>query len=116
MPEQEEQVNRTKPVYPLTAGLSPRVLSKAVGGALERVPELAEWLDPALRARRHWPGWHEALAAAHSPRSEADLAPSTPARGRLAYDEIPASQLAGALGRAPPRPRPRRGLARHGGL
>src|SRR5437763_2583742 len=110
MPEQAEQVKPIEPVYPLTAGLSPRVLSKAVGGALERVPELAEWLDPALRARRHWPGWHEALAAAHSPRSEADLAPSTPARERLAYDEILASQLAVALVRARRRRRPGRVL------
>ena len=116
MPEQAEQVKPIEPVYPLTAGLSPRVLSKAVGGALERVPELAEWLDPALRARRHWPGWHEALAAAHSPRSEADLAPSTPARERLAYDEILASQLAVALVRARRRRRPGRVLAGTGEL
>jgi len=116
MPEQAEQVKPIEPVYPLTAGLSPRVLSKAVGGALERVPELAEWLDPALRARRHWPGWHEALAAAHSPRSEADLAPSTSARERLAYDEILASQLAVALVRARRRRRPGRVLAGNGEL
>jgi ATP-dependent DNA helicase RecG len=116
MPAQAEQVKPIEPVYPLTAGLSPRVLSKAVGGALERVPELAEWLDPALRARRHWPGWHEALAAAHSPRSEADLAPSTPARERLAYDEILASQLAVALVRARRRRRPGRVLAGNGEL
>jgi len=116
MPEQAEQVKPIEPVYPLTAGLSPRVLSKAVGGALERVPELAEWLDPALRARRHWPGWHEALAAAHSPRSEADLAPSTPARERLAYDEILASQLAVALVRARRRRRPGRVLTGNGEL
>src|SRR5712671_2169874 len=113
---QAEQVKPIEPVYPLTAGLSPRVLSKAVGGALERVPELAEWLDPALRARRHWPGWHEALAAVHSPRSEADLAPSTPARERLAYDEILASQLAVALVRARRRRRPGRVLAGTGKL
>src|SRR5712671_6448183 len=116
MPEQAEQVKPIEPVYPLTAGLSPRVLSKAVGGALERVPELAEWLDPALRARRHWPGWHEALAAAHSPRSEADLAPSTPPRKRLAYDEILASQLAVALVRARRRRRAGRVLAGTGEL
>ena len=116
MPEQAEQVKLIEPVYPLTAGLSPRVLSKAVGGALERAPELPEWLDPALRARRHWPGWHEALAAAHSPRSEADLAPSTPARERLAYDEILASQLAVALVRARRRRRPGRVLAGTGEL
>src|SRR5947199_1041323 len=116
MPEQAEQVKPIEPVYPLTAGLSPRVLPKAVGGALERLPDLPEWLDPALRARRHWPAWHEALAAVHSPQSEADLAPSTPARTRLAYDEILASQLAVALVRARRRRRPGRVLAGTGKL
>src|SRR5205814_2717552 len=116
MPEQGEQVKPIEPVYPLTAGLSPRVLSKAITAALERAPELPEWLDPALRARRHWPAWHEALAAVHSPQSEADLAPSTPARERLAYDEILASQLAVALVRARRRRRPSRVLAGTGQL
>src|ERR1700687_6146084 len=79
-PDQAEQIKAIEPVYPLPAGLSPRVLTKAVIAALERAPELPDWLDPALRARRHWPGWDEALAAVHSPEAEADLAPSTPAR------------------------------------
>src|SRR4029077_7471187 len=97
------KANKTRapdPVPPLTAGLSPRVLTKAVAAALERAPKLPDWLDPGLRARRHWPGWDEALAAVHALESEAELAPSTPARVRLAYDEILASQLAVALVRA----------------
>src|SRR5437660_4533807 len=49
-PEAAEQVKLIEPVYPLTAGLSPRVLSKAVGGALERAAELPGWRDPAWRA------------------------------------------------------------------
>ncbi|TMK35428.1 MAG: ATP-dependent DNA helicase RecG, partial [Alphaproteobacteria bacterium] len=39
MPDEAERLKAIEPVYPLTAGLSPRVLSKAVGGALERAPE-----------------------------------------------------------------------------
>jgi ATP-dependent DNA helicase RecG len=116
MPEAAEQVQPVEPVYPLTAGLSPRVLSKAVMAALERAPDLPEWLDPALRARRGWPGWREALAAAHAPPSEADLSPATPPRERLAYDEILASQLAVALVRARRRRRAGRVLAGTGAL
>jgi len=41
-----------EPVYPLTAGLSSRIAARAVNAALERAPELPEWLDPALCARR----------------------------------------------------------------
>ena len=37
-----------EPVYPLTAGLSRRVLGRAIAAALADLPELPEWLDPAL--------------------------------------------------------------------
>src|ERR1700732_4113866 len=105
-----------EPVYPLTAGLSPRVVRKAVGEALDRLPALPEWIDSALRERRGWPGWGEAVRQAHAPETEADLSPTTPARERLAYDEILASQLAVALVRARRRRRPGRVLAGTGRL
>jgi ATP-dependent DNA helicase RecG len=110
-PDQAARIKGIEPVYPLTAGLTPRVVHRAVAAALERAPQLPEWLDPALRERRHWPGWNEAIAAAHTPQNEADLSPETPARERLAYDEILASQLAVALMRARRRRRPGRALA-----
>ncbi len=115
-PDLADQVRAIEPVYPLTAGLSSRIVAKAVAAALGRAPEVPEWLDPAWRARRRWPGWGEALAAAHAPQSEADLAPASPARERLAYDEILASQLAVALVRARRRSRRGRILAGTGAL
>jgi ATP-dependent DNA helicase RecG len=99
-PDEAEKLKVIEPVYPLTAGLSPRIIARAVAAALERAPELPEWLDPALRERRRWPAWRDAIIAAHNPQSAADLAPDSPPRERLAYDEILASQLAVALVRA----------------
>ena len=89
-----------EPVYPLTAGLPRKVLARAVGEALASLPTLPEWLDPALRAKRAWPGFAEALAGAHHPVDAGDLEPLSPALARLAYDELLASQLALALMRA----------------
>jgi len=97
-----------EPVYPLTAGVSQRQMHKAVAAALERVPALAEWIDPALAAREGWPGWRAALAAAHAPQGAADLSPAHPARARLAYDEVFAHQLTLALVRARRRAAPGR--------
>jgi ATP-dependent DNA helicase RecG len=114
--DQAERVRGIAPVYPLTAGLPPRVIQRAVAAALERVPDLPEWLDPALREREHWPTWHEAIAAVHAPQGEADLSPATPARQRLAYDEILASQLAVALVRARRQRRPGRMVVGTGAL
>ncbi|MCW5645850.1 MAG: ATP-dependent DNA helicase RecG [Sphingopyxis sp.] len=77
-----------EPVYPLTEGLTNARLSQLVEIALERRPELAEWIDGPLLTSRGWPAWREALTRAHA--SPQDAA----ARDRLAYDEIFASQVA----------------------
>jgi ATP-dependent DNA helicase RecG len=83
-----------EPVYGLTEGLNAKALIKAVAGALDRVPALPEWQDPAWRATRGWPAWDAAVRSAHAPRADADLSPTGPVRARLAYDELLASQLA----------------------
>ena len=99
-PDELDRLKPIEPVYPLTSGLAPRIVQRAAAAALERVPDLAEWIDRGLMRRRQWPAWADALRQAHAPTGEADLAPSTPARQRLAYDEVFASQLAVALVRA----------------
>lgn len=109
-------VQRVEPVYPLTAGLSPKILDKAVHAALERAPNLPEWLDLPLKKQRNWPDWRTALSAAHAPASEADLSPLTPARSRLAYDELLSNQLALTLVRTKARKRRGRTLIGDGRL
>ncbi|MET0689198.1 MAG: ATP-dependent DNA helicase RecG [Methyloceanibacter sp.] len=89
-----------EPIYPLTAGLSNTVLRKAVGEALALVPPLPEWIDGGVLAAQGWPSFADALARLHAPESETALAPRTPARSRLAYDELLANQLALAVIRA----------------
>jgi ATP-dependent DNA helicase RecG len=86
-----------EPVYPLTAGLAPKVLRKAIEAALERAPQLPEWIDPVVLGQRQWSGWRDSLLAAHRPQGEADLSLLAPARMRLAYDELLSNQLALAL-------------------
>ncbi|WP_067215163.1 ATP-dependent DNA helicase RecG [Stappia indica] len=88
-----------EPVYPLTQGLSGKVLQKAIAAGLERVPDLPEWLDAAHGKRANWPSFREALTALHRP-DEARLAEhgeDSAALARLSYDEFLANQLALAL-------------------
>lgn len=99
-PGEIELLSKVEPVYPLTAGLSLKVLGKAMTAAIEIPPEMPEWLDLPLVARENWPAWREALLDAHSPEGEQDLDPVTPPRRRLAYDELLSNQLALALVRA----------------
>ncbi len=115
-PEERDSVMRAQPVYPLTEGLSQNVLGKAVSGALERAPELPEWLDPAFRRERGWDSWKASLLAAHAPQGARDLSPGNTARSRLAYDEILASQLAISLVRANVRRQPGRTTVGNGSL
>jgi ATP-dependent DNA helicase RecG len=88
-----------EPVYPLTAGVTQKVMFKATRAAIDRVPQLPEWIDPAQKAAAGWPDFKTALGAAHQPGSADDLALHAPARIRLAYDELMAHQLTLALAR-----------------
>lgn len=89
-----------EPVYPLTAGLTQRSIGKAAGDALAKIPDLPEWQDEEFFKRKDWPSFKSALATLHRPSSLEDVAPLAPARLRLAYDELLASQLALNLMRA----------------
>ena len=104
------------PVYPLTEGLHPNQLRRAIDHALERLPELAEWQEPPWLARNKFPDFAKALRTLHRPTATGDLLPESPAWSRLAYDELLASQLALALLRAHMRVRAGRGSAAEGRL
>ena len=99
-PEEHADLPAFEPVYPLTAGLTQKIIAKAASATLTRAPDLPEWIDGPLLAREGWPTWTAALHAAHAPTSNADFAPTAPARARLAYDEMFAHQLTLSLARA----------------
>jgi ATP-dependent DNA helicase RecG len=99
-PEEAGDLPSYEPVYPLTAGITQKQVSKAVEGAMARVPAMPEWIDGPLRAREAWPGFAEALRLAHAPEGPADFMAEAPARQRLAYDEMFAHQLTLSLARA----------------
>ena len=83
-----------EPVYPLTEGLSGKLLAKAMRAALTKLPELPEWQDEAWRQRHGFTSFAVALRAMHNPETVAVLGPQSAARRRLAYDELLANQLA----------------------
>ena len=96
-PDKADRMPSIEPLYPLTAGLGQKTARKAVREALKKLPNLSEWIDPALIARNDWPAFNEALLRLHLPEHVVDTKPDSPARKRLAYDELFAKQLAMAL-------------------
>ncbi|ESX62537.1 ATP-dependent DNA helicase RecG [Mesorhizobium sp. LSHC422A00] len=95
-----ETLPLVEPVYPLTAGLSGKVLRRAIGQALGRLPELPEWQDGAFMRKQTFPAFADALARIHYPADPIDVAIEGVAWRRLAYDELLAGQVSLALVRA----------------
>lgn len=111
-PDEAKDLPLAEPVYPLTAGITQKVVAKAAAAALARAPEVPDWIDGPLKAREGWPDWRAALQAAHAPHGFEEVAFTHPARQRLAYDELFAHQLTLSLARA--RLRRSKGRESHG--
>src|ERR1700712_1015740 len=88
------------PVYPLTEGLALGSLRRAMAQALQKLPDLPEWISPEVLRRSHFPPIAEALNGVHMPVETTDILPEGPFWSRLAFDELLAGQLALALVRA----------------
>jgi ATP-dependent DNA helicase RecG len=91
---------KVEPVYGLTEALYQRNVQRAIEASLEKLPDFPEWLDPAFARQRNLPSFTLALNTLHRPRSPDDILAEAPARVRLAYDELLASQLALVMVRA----------------
>ena len=96
-PSERASLETLEPIYPLTAGLTNKAVRKAIHNALGFVPALPEWLDPAFKKQQKWGDWSAALETVHTPKDGTDLGAISPARARLAYDELLANQLTMAL-------------------
>jgi ATP-dependent DNA helicase RecG len=107
-PEDARDLPQAEPVHALCAGVSQKLMTRAIQGALDRLPQLDEWIDPTLKAQKGWPDWADAVRLAHAPDGTAGLALDAPARARLAYDEVFAHQMTLALARAGARRKPGR--------
>jgi len=113
-PEARGDLPMLEPVYPLTAGLSGKIVQKAARQAVERLRPVPEWQEPTWTASRGWPAFGEALSRIHRPTDAADVAPSGAPCQRLAYDELLAGQLALALVRQNFKTRPGRTVKGNG--
>src|ERR1700712_2799015 len=61
------------------------------------MPELPEWIDPALVPQQGFSSIAESFRELHDPSDATDIDPQAPARRRLAYDEFLAGQLSLSL-------------------
>lgn len=102
------RIPKNEPIYPLTAGISQKAMQAIARSAVDRLPDLTEWIAPSVIKDRGWPSWKAALETAHTPTTLAEVARTAPVRERLAYDELLAHQLTLSLARASLRKKPGR--------
>ena len=98
-----------EPVYALASGLTQPRVTGMVEQALSAAPQLPEWIEPTQLDKEGWPSWHDAIQLTHKDDN-------TPARDRLAYDELLANALALKLVRADNRRRKGASLKGDGSL
>ncbi|MEG8098850.1 ATP-dependent DNA helicase RecG [Candidatus Liberibacter brunswickensis] len=81
-------------VYSLTKGFSDYFFKKIIAEALSRIPILPEWIEEYLLQKKSFPSLSESFNIIHNPRDKKDFKWGSPARERLAYDELLAGQIA----------------------
>ena len=79
--DERDSVQTVEPIYPLTAGVTLKPMTRAVRAALARAPALPEWIEPRLVPARRWPPWNQALEPRMRPRAPPTWRPTPlPAR------------------------------------
>jgi len=97
--DEADSIPQFEPVYPLTHGVTQKLMYKATRGAVALIPPMGEWIDPGQLAKAGWPDFTTAVTDAHDPEALSDISATAPARERLAYDELFAHQITLALAR-----------------
>ena len=92
-----EKIKKLDTVYPMTAGIGRKTLSKVIADALKKVTPLPEWIDIDHLKDNKWDGWANSIIKLHKPIEPTDICNESIYKKRLAYDELLANQLALAL-------------------
>ena len=96
---EKAQIKSFQAIYPLTAGITQKIMRRSLNSVFQLLPDLEEWIDPSLKESRSWPDWNLALKLVHDPTSHEAFETGFPARERLSYDELYAHQLTLAIAR-----------------
>lgn len=89
-----EEIPAFQRIYPLTAGITQKMIFKAEQNIFPHLPHLSEWIDASLMEKTGWLSWADSLQMIHITAGP-DFSENTfeQARRRLAYDELLAGQL-----------------------
>ena len=93
-PDKLSSIARFEPVYPLTAGVTNKLMCKVADDCIHRLPKIPEWLSENAQNTLEYIDFNSAIYRIHHPKNIADVYQNSAAYRRLAYDEILSNQLA----------------------
>ncbi len=82
-----------EPVYPLTAKLTNRTVKYVIESLIKKMPKLDEWIPERFLQKYELISFYDAICHLHHPKSLEEVFRMTPARKRLAIDELLANQI-----------------------
>lgn len=86
-------------IYPLTYGITSRMIRQIIVKSLDFTQELPEWIDPQLVKQNNWPSFKKALINLHNPKNLHNLEDDDINIKRLAFDELLASSITNIIAR-----------------
>ena len=91
---QIDKIPKFEPIYPLTAGVNNKLLSKSIRHAIKLIPpDLPEWIPNKIILENNWPTFSKALKSIHTPNTMIEVDNRTLYLQRLSFDEVFANQL-----------------------
>ena len=91
---QIDKIPKFEPIYPLTAGVNNKLLSKSIRHAIKLIPpDLPEWIPNKIIKENNWPTFSKALKSIHIPNTMIEVDNRSLYLQRLSFDEVFANQL-----------------------
>jgi len=91
--EKINEINLIQPMYSLTKGLTQKVYYKTLIKALEKIPNIDEWINEKTIKKYNFQPWKKSIINIHRPLNTNEIINNNIYRKRLAYDELLAHQL-----------------------
>ena len=88
-----ENIKQIECVYPLTAGITSRILRKSIDSALTTCVDLPEWIPEDIINKNGWLSWKKSLINLHKPKEIYTNIIDNKYLNRLAFDELFSHQL-----------------------
>lgn len=82
-----------QPLYPLTAGVTQRIMGKVIASISSDIPPVTEWIREDMLEKYGWQSLDKSLRQIHHPEHPDDVSPQSIYRMRIAFDRVLAHQL-----------------------